>query len=85
MNIQCAIQLKSGAKSGSMLAGADRQFTDAALQEVIVAYTRRLIARGQDILVQPSRKLTKGNPVNGAKELPASGPITSGAGAVQVD
>jgi len=68
-----------------LLVGLIAQFTDAALQEDIVAYTRRLIARGQDILDQPSRRLTKGNSVYGTKESPASGPIASGADAVQLD
>lgn len=65
-----------------LLVGLIAQFTDAALQEDIVAYTRRLIARGQDILDQPSRRLTKGNIVYDAKESPAPGALTSGAGAV---
>ena len=65
-----------------LLVGLIAQFTDAALQEDIVAYTRRLIARGQDILDQPSRRLTKGNIVYDAKESPAPGALTTGAGAV---
>lgn len=65
-----------------LLVGLIAQFTDAALQEDIVAYTRRLIARGQDILDQPSRRLTKGNIVYDAKESSAPGALTSGAGAV---
>ena len=65
-----------------LLVGLIAQFTDAALQEDIVAYTRRLIARGQDILDQPSRRLAKGNSVYAAKENPASGPVAAGAGAV---
>ena len=66
-----------------LLVGLIAQFTDTALQEDIVAYTRRLIARGQDILDQPSRRLTKENLVyDDAKESPASGPVTAGAGAV---
>ena len=68
-----------------LLVGLIAQFTDAALQEDIVAYTRRLIAKGQDILDQPSRRLTKGTTVYGAKESPASGPVAAGAGAVQLD
>ena len=44
-----------------LLVGLIAQFTDAALQEDIVAYTRRLIAKGQDILDQPSSRSTKGN------------------------
>jgi hypothetical protein len=65
-----------------LLVGLIAQFTDAALQEDIVTYTRRLIARGQDILDQPSRRLTKGNSGYGTKENPAPGPVASGAGAV---
>jgi len=65
-----------------LLVGLIAQFTDTALQEDIVAHTRRLIARGQDILDQPSRRLTKGNTVYDAKESPASGPVTAGTGAV---
>jgi hypothetical protein len=65
-----------------LLVGLIAHFTDTALQEDIVAYTRRLIARGQDILDQPSRRLTKGNTVYDAKESPAPGALTSGAGAV---
>ena len=65
-----------------LLVGLIAQFTDTALQEDIVAHTRRLIARGQDILDQPSRRLTKGNIVYDAKESPAFGPLTAGAGAV---
>ncbi len=65
-----------------LLVGLIAQFTDTALQEDIVAYTRRLIAKGQDILDQPSRRLTKGNIVYDAKESAAPGALTSGAGAV---
>ena len=74
----CAVQTP-------LLVGLIAQFTDAALQEDIVVYTRSLIARGQDILDQPSRKFTKGNIVYDAKENPASGPAAAGAGAVQLD
>lgn len=65
-----------------LLVGLIAHFTDTALQEDIVAYTRRLIARGQDILDQPSRRLTKGNIVYDAKESSATGALTTGAGAV---
>jgi hypothetical protein len=68
-----------------LLVGLIAQFSDAALQEDIVTYTRSLIARGQDILDQPSRRLAKGNTVYDAKENPASGPLASGALAVQLD
>ena len=73
----CAVQTP-------LLVGLIAQFTDAALQEDIVVYTRSLIARGQDILDQPSRRFTKGNIVYDAKENPASGPAAAGAGAVQL-
>ena len=65
-----------------LLVGLIAQFTDTALQEDIVTYTRRLIARGQDILDQPSRRLVKGNLVYDAKENPAPGTPAAGAGAV---
>jgi hypothetical protein len=68
-----------------LLVGLIAQFTDTALQEDIVAYTRRLIARGQDILDQPSRRFAKGNIVYDAKENPAPGTPAAGAGAVQLD
>jgi hypothetical protein len=68
-----------------LLVGLIAQFTDTALQEDIVAYTRRLIARGQDILDQPSRRLSKGNIVYDAQENPAPGTPAASAGAVQLD
>jgi len=73
----CAVQTP-------LLVGLIAQFTDAVLQEDIVVYTRSLIARGQDILDQPSRRFMKGNIVYDAKENPASGPAAAGAGAVQL-
>ena len=63
-----------------LLVGLIAQFSDAALQEDIVAYARRLIAKGQDILDQPSRRFAKGT--YDTKESPASGPVASGAAAV---
>jgi hypothetical protein len=68
-----------------LLVGLIAQFTDTALQEDIVTYTRRLIARGQDILDQPSRRLAKGNIVYDAKENPAPATPAASAGAVQLD
>ena len=47
-----------GAKT-PLLVGLIAQFTDTALQEDIVAYARRLIARRRDILDRPSRRLAK--------------------------
>ena len=63
-----------------LLVGLIAQFTDTALQEDIVTFTRRLIAKGQDILDQPSRRFTKGT--YDTKESPASGPVAPGAAAV---
>jgi len=65
-----------------LLVGLIAQFTDTALQEDIVTYTRRLIARGQDILDQPSRRFLKGNTTYDAQKDPASGSLAAGAGAV---
>jgi len=67
-----------------LLVGLIAQFTDTALQEDIVTYTRRLIA-GQDILDQPSRRLAKGKLDYDAKENPAPRTPATGAGAVQLD
>ena len=67
-----------------LLVGLIALFTDTALQEDIVTYTRRLIA-GQDILDQPSRRLAKGKLDYDAKENPAPRTPATGAGAVQLD
>ena len=64
-----------------LLVGLIAQFSDMALQEDIVTFTRRLIAKGQTILDQPSRRFAKGN-TNDDKEDPAPGPLAAGAGAV---
>jgi hypothetical protein len=68
-----------------LLVGLIAQFSDTALQEDIVTYTRRLIAKGRDILDQPSRRLTKGKLVYDTKTNPASGTPAAGADAVQLD
>jgi hypothetical protein len=65
-----------------LLVGLIAQFSDAALQEDIVTFTRRLIAKGQTILDQPSRRFAKGNTNDDDKEDPAPGPLAAGAGAV---
>jgi hypothetical protein len=65
-----------------LLVGLIAQFTDATLQEDIARYTRRLIAKGQDILDQPSRRSAKGNYV--AQTNPATGPPAASAGAFQL-
>jgi hypothetical protein len=68
-----------------LLVGLISKFTDCTLQDDIVIYARRLIANGQDILDQPSRRLAKGNIVYDAKENPAPRTPAAGAGAVQLD
>ena len=73
----CAVQTP-------LLVGLIAQLTDTVLQEDIVSFTRRLIAKGQDILDQPSRRFTKGT-VYDAKENPAPGMPAASAGAVQLD
>ena len=65
-----------------LLVGLIAQFSDTALQEDIVSFTRRLILKGQTILDQPSRRFTKGNTNDDAEKDPASGPLAAGAGAV---
>jgi hypothetical protein len=65
-----------------LLVGLIAKFTDSTLQDDIVLYVRRLIAKGQDILDQPSSRSTKGNTVYDAKKDPAPGPLAASAGAV---
>jgi hypothetical protein len=65
-----------------LLVGLIAQFSDTALHEDIVTFTRRLIAKGQTILDQPSRRFMKGNTNDDAKEDPAPGSLAAGAGAV---
>jgi len=65
-----------------LLVGLIAQFSDTALQEDIVTFTRRLIAKGQTLLEQPSGRFTKGNTNDDAEKDPAPGPLAAGAGAV---
>ncbi len=65
-----------------LLVGLIAQFSDTALQEDIVAFTRRLILKGQTILEQPSGRLTKKHLYDDAQTDPASGPLAAGALAV---
>jgi len=44
-----------------LMVGLISNFTDCTLQDDIVLFVRRLIAKGQDILDQPSSRSTKGN------------------------
>ncbi len=65
-----------------LLVGLIAQFSDTALHEDIVTFTRRLILKGQTILDQPSGRFAKGNPHADDEKDPASGPLAAGAGAV---
>ena len=65
-----------------LLVGLISKFTDCTLQDDIVLFVRRLIAKGQDILDQPSSRSTKGNTAYDAKKDPAPGPLAASAGAV---
>jgi hypothetical protein len=65
-----------------LLVGLIAQFSDGALQEDIVNFTRRLIVKGQTILDQPSGRYLKGKRHADTKEDPAAGPLACGASAV---
>ena len=52
------------------------------LQDDIVLFVRRLIAKGQDILDQPSSRSTKENTIYDEQKDPAPGPFAASAGAV---
>ena len=65
-----------------LLVGLIAQFSDTALQEDIVTFTRRLILKGQTILDQPSGRFPKGNSYDDAEKDPVSGALAAGAGAV---
>jgi hypothetical protein len=64
-----------------LLVGIISKFTDCTQQDDIVLYVRRLIAKGQDILDQPSSRSTKQNTYDEQKD-PAPGPVAASAGAV---
>jgi hypothetical protein len=65
-----------------LMVGLISKFTDCTLQDDIVLFVRRLIAKGQDILDQPSSRSTKGNTVYDEQKDPAAGPLAASAGAV---
>ena len=62
--------------------GLISKFTDCTLQDDIVLFVRRLIAKGQDILDQPASRSTKGNTRYDEQKDPAPGAIAASAGAV---
>ena len=65
-----------------LLVGLISNFTDCTLQEDIVVFARRLIAKGQDILDQPSSQSTKGNTAYDEQEDSATGALETSAGTV---
>ena len=65
-----------------LLLGLISKFTDCTLQDDIVPFIRRLIAKGQDILDQPSRRSMKGKSLYDEQKDPAPGAIAASAGAV---
>jgi hypothetical protein len=65
-----------------LLVGLISKFTDCTLQDDIVLFVRRLIARGQDILAQPASRSAKGNTLYDAQKDPAPGSPAASAGAV---
>lgn len=65
-----------------LIVGLISKFTDCTLQDDIVLFVRRLIARGQDILDQPSSRSTKGNTGYDEQKDPAPGSLAASAGAV---
>ena len=65
-----------------LMVGLIAKFTDCTLQDDIVLYVRGLIAKGQDILDQPSSRSAKANIVYDKQKDPASGPLAASAGAV---
>ena len=65
-----------------LIVGLISKFTDCTLQDDIVLFVRRLIAKGQDILDQPSSKSMKGNTVYDEQKDPAPGAVAASAGAV---
>jgi len=65
-----------------LMVGLISKFTDCTLQDDIVLFVRRLIAKGQDILDQPSSRSTKENTLYDKQKDPAPGTVAASAGAV---
>jgi len=65
-----------------LMVGLISKFTDCTLQDDIVLFVRRLIAKGQDILDQPSSRSIKPNTLYDEQKDPAPGPPAASAGAV---
>ena len=65
-----------------LMVGLISKFADCTLPDDIVPFMRRLIAKGQDILDQPSSRSTKANTPYDKQKDPATGPLAASAGAV---
>jgi hypothetical protein len=65
-----------------LLVGLIAKFADCTLPDDIASYARALIAKGQDILDQPSSRSAKQNIVYDRQKDPAPGPLAASAGAV---
>jgi hypothetical protein len=65
-----------------LLVGLISKFTDCTLQDDIARYARGLVAKGQDILDQPSSRSAKANTVYDKQKDPVPGPLAASAGAV---
>lgn len=65
-----------------LMVGLIAKFTDCTLQDDIVLFVRCLIAKGQDILDQPSSRFLKGNTLYDEQKDPAPGTLAASAGAV---
>jgi hypothetical protein len=65
-----------------LLVGLISNYTDCTLQDDIVLFVRHLIAKGQDILDQPSSKSAKDKTVYDEQKNPATGTLATSAGAV---
>jgi hypothetical protein len=66
-----------------LLVGLISKFTDCTLQDDIVRQMRGLVAMGQDLLDQPSRRVRKENHTYDDKQTdPAPGSLAASAGAV---
>jgi hypothetical protein len=65
-----------------LLVGLISNLTDCTLQDDIVLFARRLIAKGKDILDQPSSKSLKGKTTYDEQKNPATGSLATSARAV---
>ena len=65
-----------------LLVGLISKFADCTLPDDIASYVRALIAKGQDILDQPSSRSAKQNTTYDRQKDPAPGPLAASAGAV---